>query len=820
MAQRTLTITGRIEDAAGVGVAGAPGSVQILSPTGAPAIDGNGVEVQTAALPFAAGADGSYSQVVLYPGDFQTAGCRIRIVENGVTTDSPLGFSYASSIAVSSWYTAAPTTGKVRMRLVYETDAGVPIAGAKATIQISQMAVDPNGAQVASSAAGSVQGITDSTGTVAFWVWPSSVLNPATTFYTARIAGESGTLTFLAPAAADYYRGQYDAGTTYSAASGTSSGDVALSGGVLYRYINATPSAGHDPATSPTYWQAVSGLPTDLITAHLTAPAAAGTVALGTGNIVASASITALADDPIATPATLDDDLAILAARAGLTLRTITANATMLATDDWVILDASAGNVTYTLLAASARVRPLRIVRKDGTANTVSIARAGSDVINGATSLALNTQYLWAVLKPDTAHAAWYAQTGTGGAALPISAEGDLVVGNSAGAATRLPIGAAGQVPSPVGADVQWLTPSDRGGFADPTTQDGDLLYRKVTLRTALPIGFLGDSITAGQGVSPAPPATCAADLTTASVTITGVNEGVSGTQTADWLPGSTNDANALVAFAACPIVHIMLGTNDARAGASTATYRANLRSIVNAWVGRGKIVVLSYPIYATNALYPPATLLAYQAAITSLVDGVRVRQGDTSGYCYFQARTSDLQADGIHPNQTGANDLAQLWANALRGVVQALTEQTTLQALHPTTNGYVLTLAGGYPAWQAPTGGGAGGSSTLAGDTDVAISSPTNGQVLAYNSTSGKWANATNPAGFADPTTTKGDLIVHGASTARLGVGADGQVLMADSTQAAGVKWADAPAHVAAVTGDTPGPVFIVTGDGQCVLT
>lgn len=48
---------------------------------------------------------------------------------------------------------------------------------------------------------------------------------------------------------------------------------------------------------------------------------------------------------------------------------------------------------------------------------------------------------------------------------------------------------------------------------------------------------------------------------------------------------------------------------------------------------------------------------------------------------------------------------------------------------------------------------------------------------------------------GMTDPTTTKGDLIVHGATTTRLPVGADGQILAADSTQTLGVKWTAAPA-------------------------
>lgn len=59
-------------------------------------------------------------------------------------------------------------------------------------------------------------------------------------------------------------------------------------------------------------------------------------------------------------------------------------------------------------------------------------------------------------------------------------------------------------------------------------------------------------------------------------------------------------------------------------------------------------------------------------------------------------------------------------------------------------SNGQVLTVVAGALAWATPTAG----SSTLAADTDVAISSPTNGQVLTYNSTSGKWVNQASSGG------------------------------------------------------------------------
>lgn len=53
-------------------------------------------------------------------------------------------------------------------------------------------------------------------------------------------------------------------------------------------------------------------------------------------------------------------------------------------------------------------------------------------------------------------------------------------------------------------------------------------------------------------------------------------------------------------------------------------------------------------------------------------------------------------------------------------------------------------------------------------------------------------WQPVTTGGGMTDPTTTKGDLIVRGTAgpATRLGVGSNGQILIADSAQTLGVKW------------------------------
>jgi hypothetical protein len=271
--------------------------------------------------------------------------------------------------------------------------------------------VAPNGTTL--DAAQFVPISTDAGGNAVIPNWPSAGLNPTNTGYL--LVFPDGTIWYyLAPALPTGYQGAYNPATAYHKNAGTklSPADVVTSGGIYYQAI--LDSTGSAPPSAS--WQVWPGEP---LVWHLTQITTAGGVVIDTTGVAASPNLSALADDPITPALSLDDDLRILAARAGLALRTITTSTTLLETDDWILADATAGNLTLTLMSASVRVRPLTIIRKDAGAHTVSLARAGADLINGTASLALNTQYLWAVLKPDTL-TSWYAQTG-GADATPTS---------------------------------------------------------------------------------------------------------------------------------------------------------------------------------------------------------------------------------------------------------------------------------------------------------------------------------------------------------------------------------------------------------------
>lgn len=84
-----------------------------------------------------------------------------------------------------------------------------------------------------------------------------------------------------------------------------------------------------------------------------------------------------------------------------------TSNYTITNNDTVVFANATSGNVTITLPAASGSAGyRFYVKRTDNSSNTCTVARSGSDTIDGQTSLTLDLQYTCLSLVSDGS--AWY----------------------------------------------------------------------------------------------------------------------------------------------------------------------------------------------------------------------------------------------------------------------------------------------------------------------------------------------------------------------------------------------------------------------------
>ena len=86
---------------------------------------------------------------------------------------------------------------------------------------------------------------------------------------------------------------------------------------------------------------------------------------------------------------------------------------TVLRSDMYVLADATAGAITVTLPAATGNeARVIHVKKIDVSANAVTVARAGSDTIEGATTYALPAQFN-SITVYSNGSAAWFIQSAT-----------------------------------------------------------------------------------------------------------------------------------------------------------------------------------------------------------------------------------------------------------------------------------------------------------------------------------------------------------------------------------------------------------------------
>jgi hypothetical protein len=92
-------------------------------------------------------------------------------------------------------------------------------------------------------------------------------------------------------------------------------------------------------------------------------------------------------------------------------IESVSANTTLGITHHTLLVDATSGNKTITLPVASAtnvNGRYYVVIKSDSSANTVTVTRAGSDTIEGATTVVLTAQYQKTKLQAYGAGSIWY----------------------------------------------------------------------------------------------------------------------------------------------------------------------------------------------------------------------------------------------------------------------------------------------------------------------------------------------------------------------------------------------------------------------------
>ena len=199
----------------------------------------------------------------------------------------------------------------------------------------------------------------------------------------------------------------------------------------------------------------------------------------------------------------------------------------------------------------------------------------------------------------------------------------------------------------------------------------------------------------------------------------------------------------------------------------------------------------------------------------------------NTTNYNWETPDDTDLVKDGAAAIRTLGNSIDTTTKNlnpetTTGDIAYRSATANTNTRLAIGTTGQVLTVAAGVPSWATPTtgdiegvtagtgisGGGTSGTVTITNSMATAIDAKgdlvagtgadafarlgvgANGTLLTADSSEAtglKWAAPADET----PLTTKGDLFTFSTVDARLGVGANNTVLTADSAEATGLKWA-----------------------------
>ncbi len=215
----------------------------------------------------------------------------------------------------------------------------------------------------------------------------------------------------------------------------------------------------------------------------------------------------------------------------------------------------------------------------------------------------------------------------------------------------------------------------------NPWTSMAELKILSPTLKTDSYIGF-GDSITKGShddilsdGVGYEPILSNLLSDEKGYINIV-INAGVSGDQSID---GVNRIASVIAANPKALYCLIQLGTNDAWGPFPSGlglypgeegypgTFKDNMQRIITEIENAGKVPYLAkVPAAFGNFSYFNPYLQEYNQVIDELKDENNINIVPPDFYCHFTNNPYEMDPDGLHPNGTGYQSMAEIWLDTL----------------------------------------------------------------------------------------------------------------------------------------------------------